>query len=230
MSVRAQELDQIEQLELLRLLQLQHDVLGIVAHQKPLSERLDAACSLFESAVSGMVATVMRLDDSGRLNFVCAPSAPKDILKHLDYVTPGPESGSCAYAAWSGTPAYVGDARTDIRWASMQDIAEAHAIVSCWSSPVRDSALNVIGTFALTAFDSRLPDAFHRLLLGLGATVIGLLFDQDREKGAQRTRQGLATPGTGRRCHTQRHPVHGHRRPHRMDERRHARIVQLLQA
>ncbi|MDA3913832.1 PAS domain-containing protein [Oleiagrimonas sp.] len=156
-------------------------MLDIVAKQQPLRGRLDAICSLFEQTVSGMVAMVMRLDDSGRLHFVSAPNAPQAILKRLDQVKPGPESGSCAHAAWSGEPTYVSDAGSDKRWSSLQSIARMHRIHSCWSYPVRDREQEVIGTFSLTSFESRLPDAFQRLLLDLGASVVGLLFDQDRE-------------------------------------------------
>lgn len=178
MSIREEAFEQIEHTGLHRLLGLQRELMDMVARERPLGDRLPALCRLFEDSVPGMVASVMQLDRQGRLQFICAPSVPREILQHLDHVKPGVGAGSCAYAAWSGAPAYVGDAQTDARWASLHGIARAHQIRACWSAPVRTRDRRVIGTFALTAFESRLPDAFHRQLLDLGATTIGLLFDQ----------------------------------------------------
>ncbi|MEW5833565.1 MAG: PAS domain S-box protein [Pseudomonadota bacterium] len=172
--------------QLVRLMELQRRLLDLVAHEGPLPERLDAACRLFESFVPGAMATVMRLGPSGRLHFASAPSVPAAVRELLDGVVPGPESGSCACAAWTGEPAFVSDAREDPRWASLREVAAEHSIGACWSAPVRLRSREVAGTFALTSLQRRLPDVLHRQLMDLGAGVAGLLFDQ----AAEHERQG----------------------------------------
>ncbi|HEU4669394.1 MAG TPA: EAL domain-containing protein [Dyella sp.] len=160
------------------LMELQRRLLDLVARDGPLPERLDALCRLFEDFVPGVVATVMRLAPTGRLHFVSAPSVPDAVRRQLDGVVPGPESGSCACAAWTGEPAFVGDVSEDPCWASLRQAAAEHGIGACWSAPVRPRSGEVAGTFALTSFQHRLPDPLHRQLMELGAAAVGLLFDQ----------------------------------------------------
>ncbi|WP_198506885.1 EAL domain-containing protein [Dyella ginsengisoli] len=171
--------------QLVRLMELQRRLLDLVARGGPLPERLGEACRLFESFVPGAMATVMRLGPSGRLHFASAPSVPAAVQMLLDGVVPGPDSGSCACAAWTGEPAFVSDAREDPRWASLRDVAAEHGIGACWSAPVRLQSREVAGTFALTSFERRLPDMLHRQLMELGAGVAGLLFDQAAEHERQ---------------------------------------------
>jgi diguanylate cyclase (GGDEF)-like protein/PAS domain S-box-containing protein len=180
---------QISQEQLVQLLELQRDVLDIVARDGALAARMEATCRLFEAAVPGLVATVMRLDVSGRLQFACAPSVPAAVLARLNHVAPGPDAGSCAHAAWSGQPTYVGDALHDPRWSSVRPAAAEHGIRACWSSPVRARSNEIVGTFALTSFNERLPTRFQRQLMELGASVIGLLLDQERERERRRANE-----------------------------------------
>lgn len=177
------------------LLVLQRKLLAIVAHGGSLQERLDRTCQLFEQVVQGMVATVMRIDPAhGRLHFISAPSAPRELLDELDDARLGEGRGSCAYAAWAGEPTYVGDAVHDPHWADIRHVAETYGVRSCWSSPVCDREGTVQGTFALTSLHERVPDAYHQQLLDLGALSIGLLFDQEREETSR-----LANERTNRR-------------------------------
>lgn len=178
---------QISQEQLVQLLELQRGVLDIVARDGALAARMESACHLFEVAVPGLVATVMRLDASGRLSFACAPSVPAAVLERLNHVAPGPDAGSCAHAAWSGQPTYVGDALNDPRWSSVRPAAAEHGIRACWSSPVRARSNEIVGTFALTSFEERLPTRFQRQLMELGASAIGLLLDQEQERERRRT-------------------------------------------
>ena len=173
--------------QVIGLLDLQRELLEIVSQGDRLTDRLDRICRLFERAVDGMVATIMRLDPrTGRLNFISAPSAPGDLLDALDEARLGEGNGSCAYAAFSGKPTYVEDAVHDPHWSRMRRTAERFGVQSCWSAPVRDREHRVCGTFALTSLNSSLPDGYQRQLLDLGAISVGLLFDQEHEDIARK--------------------------------------------
>ncbi|HEX5307339.1 MAG TPA: EAL domain-containing protein [Dyella sp.] len=171
---------QISQEQLLQLLELQRRALDIVAGDGELTARMELICRLFEAAAPGVVALVMRREPSGRLRFACAPGVPEAILAQLDDVMPGPDVGSCAHAVWSGQPSYVGDALSDPRTAAVRPVVEQHGIRACWSSPIRTRTPEVVGTFALIAFEPRLPGMFHRKLMELGASAVGLLLDQEQ--------------------------------------------------
>ena len=172
--------------QVIGLLDLQRELLTIVAQHGPLIERLDRVCKLFEQSVDGMIATVMRLNDgSGRLNFISAPSAPGELLAELDQARLGDGNGSCAYAAWTGQATYVGDALHDPHWANVRKTAKRFGVRSCWSAPVRDRLEQVRGTFALTSLAVNLPDSFQRQLLDLGSITVGLLFDQEVDEASR---------------------------------------------
>lgn len=160
------------------LIELQRRLLGLVADARPLQPRLDDLCRLFESAVPGTVAAVMRLEPGGRLQFASAPGMVAAMRGALDGVTPGAASGSCGVAAWSGEPVFVGDAREDPRWADLHHAAVEHGLGACWSAPVRTPDGAMAGTFALMSFDRRIPDALQRRLPELAAGTAGQLFDQ----------------------------------------------------
>ncbi|KGI78667.1 EAL domain-containing protein [Oleiagrimonas soli] len=164
------------------LLDLQRELLAVVARPGALRQRLDQLCLLIEHALDGWIATVMQLDHAtGRLRFVSVPTAPDDLLAQLDQAQPGDGHGSCAYAAWKNQPTYVSNATQDPHWAALRDVAVSFGVHSCWSTPVHDRAQNLVGTFALTSLRAGPPGEYQQHLLELGAIGAGLIFDQENE-------------------------------------------------
>ena len=69
----------------------------------------------------------------------------------------GPRQGSCGTAAFFGRPVYVTDIDTDPLWADYRELALAHGLRACWSTPIFNDQAAVIGTFAIYHLAQRAP-------------------------------------------------------------------------
>ena len=87
--------------------------------------------------------------DGRRLTHGAAPNLPRAYCEAIDGSEIGPTAGSCGTAAHFGRPVYVTDIASDPLWADYRDLALAHGLRSCWSTPIRDNRGEVIGTFAI---------------------------------------------------------------------------------
>ena len=184
-----QDGDDITGEHLREMLQLQRALLDAATGVEPAQARIDRACRLFEQAVPGALASVMLLDADGQLQVFSAPSIPPAVIRELNDLTPGPGAGSCGNVIYRQEPVYVSDALTDPRWEDLRSLAVDHQLKACWSTPIRNAQHQIVGTFALTSFEHGLPRAFERELLELGASVLGLLLQQQREEAARQAQE-----------------------------------------
>ncbi len=131
-----------------RLADLRIEVLDAVADGHSLNDVAQMLCQRVEEIVPGFVATVLRVDSGRRLRPLAAPSLPQAFCDGLDGAPIGDAVGSCGTAAFRGEPVLVLDVRTDPLWADYQDLPLPDSLRACWSSPIRDSGGDVVGTFA----------------------------------------------------------------------------------
>ena len=87
--------------------------------------------------------------DGKRLSVGSAPTLPSSYCRVGDSFEIGLTHGSCAAAAYLGRPVYSIDIETDPIWADFGQVALQHGYRSCWSTPIRNSAGAIIGTFAV---------------------------------------------------------------------------------
>ena len=115
-----------------------------------LSQTLDDLALLVESSsVSGVIASILILDEDGRhLRHGSAPSLPDEYNAAIDGIEIGPEVGSCGTAAFHDKPVVVFDIANNPLWANFRDLALKHGLRACWSTPIHGSDGQVIGTFA----------------------------------------------------------------------------------
>ncbi len=138
-------------------------------------------CRLAEMLLPDSVGSVMLLNhDDGLLHLFAAPSVPPDAARRLNFLRPGPGGGSCGNVIHCGTPQYVDDTFHDPRWSDLRPVARDLDIRSCWSVPVVDGRGSIVGTFALSSFEHRIPGSFHRKLLDTGAALIGIILSHAR--------------------------------------------------
>ena len=149
---------------------------------------LDDLCLLAESFTTNAVATIMLTDHtSGLLNVGNAPSLSKDALEAFNGLRPG--SGSCGNAVFHNEPMYVCNTLQDARWETLTDVAQRFNIRSCFSFPIRDREGRSIGSFAISSFDYREPEGFHRALLEACTAVCSVILQ--RQADAEMRRQML---------------------------------------
>ena len=111
-----------------------------------------------EAADSDIHTSILLLDREGKhLLHGAAPSLPKAYCAAIDGIAIGPSVGSCGTAAYAGHSIIVTDIATDPLWTEFRDLALSHGLQSCWSTPIRSSEDEVVGTFAIYHSTARAP-------------------------------------------------------------------------
>ena len=102
------------------------------------------------SADTQLLTSILLLDESGKhVLHGAAPNLPKEYCEAIHGAEIGPQAGSCGTAAFTGRATYVTDIATDPLWDDYRQLALAHGLRACWSTPIFDSGDKVIGTFAV---------------------------------------------------------------------------------
>jgi PAS domain S-box-containing protein len=133
-------------------------LLEMIARGDALAFILAALCRLVEDLASGSLTSILLFDaNSNQLRHGAAPSLPINYTEAIDGLVIGPSMGSCGTAAYRGEPVLVSDIDTDPLWADFRDLALAHGLRACWSTPILSSAGRVLGTFAIYYREPRSP-------------------------------------------------------------------------
>src|SRR5438445_448911 len=119
---------------------------------------LDLLCLLVEEQSTGVLASILLMDANGKqLRHGGAPNLPKAYTEAIDGAFIGASVGSCGTAAYRAEQVIVSDIATDPLWADFRDLALAHSLRACWSTPIFSSEGKVIGTFAMYYREPRSP-------------------------------------------------------------------------
>src|SRR6266550_3580148 len=140
------------------LLAGENRVLEMVAKGDSLADILDTLCLLVEEQSSGVLASILLMDPNGKqLRHGAAPNLPEAYTQAIDGAFIGPSVGSCGTAAYRAEQVIVSDIATDPLWADFREVALAHLLHACWSTPIFSSEGKVIGTFAMYYRKPRSP-------------------------------------------------------------------------
>jgi PAS domain S-box-containing protein len=140
------------------LLAGENRVLEMVAKGDSLADILDELCLLVEEQSSDVLASILLVDPNGKqLRHGAAPNLPKTYTEAIDGAFIGPAVGSCGTAAYRAEQVIVSDIAADPLWADFRDLALAHSLRACWSTPIFSSEGKVIGTFAMYYRERRSP-------------------------------------------------------------------------
>jgi PAS domain S-box-containing protein len=121
-----------------------------IAENQPLSEILTHTCKAAEAALANSMCTVLIASRDGKtLHAGAAPSLPAAFWQATDGVAIGPSVGSCGTAAYRRQTVIVSDIETDPLWSDYKEIARAHKLAACWSTPLVSRSGIVLGTFAI---------------------------------------------------------------------------------
>lgn len=160
--------------ELQKVLHLQSSILGEAVISDDHAGLLGKLCSLAETFTPNSVATVMLYEAGQRSLYVkSAPSLDEAGIAAFNGLKVG--EGSCGNAVFHGEPMYVCNARQDARWENVVELAERFNIFACWSFPVRDEQGEPVGSFAISSFEERKPENFHRVLLQVCTSIVEVI-------------------------------------------------------
>ncbi len=168
-----------------RLLHLEKNILEAVALNKDPQVILDDLCRAAESIVDSSVASIMLFNDSREsLHVRSAPNIPDTIIDQLNGLVPGKFAGSCGNAVYCCEPVYVENTLTDDRWNDLKPFAIENSINACWSHPIKTRDNLVIGSFAISSFESRPPSEFQQRLLSIAANISGIVIQREEQEQA----------------------------------------------
>ena len=142
------------------LLAGENRVLEMVAKSDSLADILDNLCLMVEEQSTGVLASILLMDANGKqLRHGAAPNLPKTYTEAIDGAFIGRSVGSCGTAAYRAEQVIVSDIATDPLWTDFRDLALAHSLRACWSTPIFSAEGKVIGTFAMYYREPRSPSA-----------------------------------------------------------------------
>ncbi|WP_297486127.1 diguanylate cyclase, partial [Ferrovum sp.] len=136
-------------------------------------------CVFAESVIPGRIASLMIVDENGRLQTLAAPHAPPELIQVFSDLVPGPHAGSCGNVIHRQEPVVVSDIPHDSRWDDLRVPAETWQLKSCWSWPLRKDR-RLVGTFALTGLVEGEPSAAQVSLLESCAALAGMVLIHSR--------------------------------------------------
>jgi two-component sensor histidine kinase len=137
----------------------QNEILERIAAGAPLPEVFDKLVRAIETfSDHTMLGSILLLDRDGvHLRHGAAPSLPPAYSRAIDGAAIGPAAGSCGTAAYRRQPVFVSDIEHDPLWADYRELALAHGLRACWSTPILSRTSAVLGTFAIYYREPRSP-------------------------------------------------------------------------
>ena len=129
---------------------------------------LDALCQLVERTASGCYCSVVLVDPRGScLEHGAAPSLPASFTNSIIGQPVDVDSGPCAMAAYLNEQVIAADIASETRCQPHEwcQIALAHGLRACWSTPISSAAGKVLGAFVIYYDESRIPTPQHQALI-----------------------------------------------------------------
>ena len=165
----------------------------MIARGAPLAATLDALLQVVEAQSPEMLTSILLLDADGvHLHHGAAPRLPADYVRAIDGVAIGPEIGSCGTAAWRREAVIVADIATDPLWDAFKELALAHGLRACWSTPIFDADGRVLGTFALYFRQPGQPTAAQRQIIEIATHTAAICISRHRAEQALRASEARA--------------------------------------
>ena len=154
-------------------------ILEMVAKNEALPAVLERLVLFTERQLEGIRGSILLLDrEAGVLRTGAAPGLPPDYSAAVDGLRIGPRAGSCGTAAFRGETVLVPDIAADPLWDGFRDLAAAHGLRSCWSTPILSHDGGVLGTFAMYSGEVRLPSPTETHLVDVATRIAGIAIER----------------------------------------------------
>jgi PAS domain S-box-containing protein len=161
-----------------RLKDAEHRVLEMIASGGALPAILEALALAIEDYSPPTLASILLLDADGlHVRHGAAPHLPRAFTEAIDGLAIGPTAGSCGTAAFTRRPVYAADIETDPLWVDYRELARAHGLRACWSTPILSNEGRVLGTFALYYRQPRTPTDDDLALIERATHLAGIAIE-----------------------------------------------------
>jgi PAS domain S-box-containing protein len=163
-------------------------LLEMIARGDSLPLVLDALCRFVEELASGSMSSILLFDANANcLRHGAAPSLPIKYTEAIDGAVIGPSAGSCGTAAYRAEAVIVSDIATDPLWTDYRDLALAHGLRACWSTPILSPEGSVLGAFATYYREPRSPTPQESNLIEQITHLASIAIARERAEAALRT-------------------------------------------
>lgn len=175
------------------IIQGQKQALEMAVNGLPLERILETLTRTVEAqSVDKVIASILLLDADGlHLRHGAAPNLPESYTRAIDGVKIGPMVGSCGTAAFTGKPVIASDIATDPRWSDYRELALAHGLHACWSTPIISSQGKTLGTFALYYREVRNATPEDQEIVGLLTHTAAVIIERDQESRERAAAESL---------------------------------------
>ncbi|RME63000.1 MAG: PAS domain S-box protein, partial [Caldilineae bacterium] len=175
-------------------LALQTHILEMSAKGAPLPQLLEALAREIESILPSVRASILLVDDDGlHLRHGAAPGLPTAYVQAIDGVPIGEGVGSCGAAVHRRETVIVEDINTDPLWVDYRDLALAHNLRACWSTPILAEDGQPLGAFALYDHRPARPTPFHLRVVERATHLAAIAILRDRQDRALKAERDFAT-------------------------------------
>ena len=175
------------ELPILELLEVQGEIIDLMASGASLRETLSHIALLVERLAPPALCSILLLKPDGHhLRPAAGPSLPAAYGQAIDGIEIGPVAGSCGTAAFRKRPVIVSDIANDPLWAGPRDFVLSFGLRACWSLPILSHDGSVLGTIAMYYCEPRAPTARDWGLLEPASRLVRLALAQDRREEALR--------------------------------------------
>jgi signal transduction histidine kinase/FixJ family two-component response regulator len=174
--------DVTDQVRARQRIEEQNRVLEMITQGASLSEALTFLVrSIERQSAHEVKGSILLLDRDGiHLRHGASPSLNATYNAAIDGIEIGPAVGSCGTAADIRAPVVVADIATDPLWADYRDLASAHDLRACWSTPIFAANGDILGTFAMYYAKPRTPSEADRQLIAFATRTTALVIERAR--------------------------------------------------
>jgi PAS domain S-box-containing protein len=174
-----------------RLQDAEYNVLERIAAGAPLAETLESIVLAVEERLPPVIASILLLDADGlHVRHGGAPHLPSAYVTAIDGAPIGPRAGSCGTAAYLRQAVFVDDIEKDPLWTDYAELAHAHGLRACWSTPILSNDGRVLGTFALYYREPRTATGEERGIIDRATHLAGIAIDQRQMEDQLRALSG----------------------------------------
>jgi diguanylate cyclase (GGDEF)-like protein/PAS domain S-box-containing protein len=152
-----------------------------------LSITLEAITDVVERVAPGSLCAIRMLDEERRrLNLCAGPRLPAEYVRAMEGIEVAARNGSCAAAVYLARQVIVADIERDALWENTREAALSAGLRSCWSSLIRASDGQILGTLALYFKAARSPARRDFELMARMTQLAGIAIERRSAENALR--------------------------------------------
>ena len=166
------------------LLEAQKQSLELVVKGVPLVEVLTYLARVVEQQADagGAVASILLLDEHGRLRNGASPSLPEYYLQKIEGLKAEPHVGTCSAAAALGKVVVTPDIAADRKWKGLAQLPLGLGLQAAWTMPINARDGRVLGTFGTYFRERREPTALERQVVEILARTAALAIERKQDE------------------------------------------------